>query len=261
MHDALHPGEDAPPLPHARTWFSEDNTDLTPRSKRRRQANTTDNTNNDDDDDVIIARATKNLKCPLTLQLFKEPYSNHVCNHTFEKSAILEYHQANAVAFMAPSQPRGRGQRPPPGGARQVKCPQTGCEAVSYSHSHLVLAAANYLKMLELKDFYEDQLLLRQVKRSKKQAAAAELDDEEEDDYAGPRGTQSAHPEQIDDDDDDDDDDDEGDVDAEEDRRQTIARVKRERQQSRGPSIAPRHGEAEEAEDDDEDEIEDLDTE
>jgi hypothetical protein len=87
--------------------------------------------------------------------------------------------------------------------------------------------------MLELKDFYDDQLLLRQVKRATKQAAAAELD-EDEDDYAGPRGTQSARPEQIDDDEDDD----EG-VDVE-DRRRTIARVKRERQQSRDLSIAPK---------------------
>ena len=99
--------------------------------------------------------------------------------------------------------------------------------------------------MLELKDFYDDQLLLRQVKRSRKQAAAAQLDDEDEEDYAGPRGTQSNRPESIDDEDED-----EGD-DIEEDRRRTIARVKRERQQSRGPSRAPRDREHVSSEDED----------
>jgi len=128
VHDALHHGPDAPPVPHANTWFPEDNADRSSGSRRRRHG---DNTNDDDDDDdeVIIARATTNLKCPITLQMFKEPYSNNVCKHTFEKSAILDYHRENAVAFMPPSQ-RGRGQRQHAQGPKQVKCPQTGCDAV-----------------------------------------------------------------------------------------------------------------------------------
>lgn len=130
LHDALHPGDDAPPVPHPSTWFPTDPTDKAAGSRSRRLGNSTDNMNNasDEDDDVIIASATTNLKCPLTLQMFVEPYSNTVCKHTFEKAAIIAYHHDNAVAFAQPGQRRGHRA---PEGPKQVKCPQLGCEAVS----------------------------------------------------------------------------------------------------------------------------------
>ena len=131
VHDACHQGENAPPVPHASTWFDDDTS-----SSSRRVRNSTDNTNNadeDSDEEVIIQSETRNLKCPLTLQYFIEPYSNNKCKHTFEKAAILDYHQKNAVAFMPSTQ---RGQRT---GPRQIKCPQTGCEKVSFlSHSTVI---------------------------------------------------------------------------------------------------------------------------
>jgi hypothetical protein len=126
VHDALHPGENAPPVPHASTWFPEDNLNESAGSRRRRN-NTTDNTNNDDDE-IQMTGVTFNLKCPLTLQVFKEPYSNNVCSHTFEKSAFLAYFNSSATVFAQPGQ-RGRGQQPQ--GPKRAKCPQSGCDKVS----------------------------------------------------------------------------------------------------------------------------------
>lgn len=127
LHDAI-TGSDGTPVPHARTWFPEENEDSTSNSRRGRNSNDDD----DEDDDIIIEGATTNIKCPLTLQVFKEPYSNDICNHTFEKEAILNYLAENGTVF-APSSQRPRGPRGAPLGPKQVKCPQVGCEAVSYT--------------------------------------------------------------------------------------------------------------------------------
>ena len=104
-------------------------------ARRRRLANNTNSTENDDDDDDIqMTGVISSLKCPLTLKTFKEPYSNHVCNHTFEKSAILEFHRNNAVSFVDPSQGNKRGRNIPQG-PKQLKCPAQGCDAVSNERS------------------------------------------------------------------------------------------------------------------------------
>jgi CheY-like chemotaxis protein len=85
----------------------------------------------DDDDDLQMTGVISSLKCPLTLRTFKEPYSNKKCKHTFEKSAILQFHRENAVSFVDPSQ-GGRRGRGVPAGPKQLKCPERGCDAVSY---------------------------------------------------------------------------------------------------------------------------------
>ena len=133
VHDAMHPGDDSPPVPHASTWFSENEM---AGSRNRRTRNSTDNANNesDEEDDVIIASATTNLKCPLTLQMFVEPYSNNICSHSFEKSAIIAYHYENGVAFAPPNQRRGQRTAE---GPKQVKCPSVGCDAVSLLYIHI----------------------------------------------------------------------------------------------------------------------------
>lgn len=133
IHDAQNPGDTKPPMPHASTWFAEDAQSTNKyAARRRRLASQTDNTQNGDeeDDEIQMIGVVSSLKCPLTLKTFKEPYSNHVCKHTFEKSAILDYHRSNAVAFADPSQPSSRrGARPQ--GPKRVKCPERGCDAVS----------------------------------------------------------------------------------------------------------------------------------
>ncbi|TVY88091.1 E3 SUMO-protein ligase [Lachnellula willkommii] len=204
VHDAQHPSDDAPPVPHARTWFPEDNATQGSSSRRRRN-NTTDNTSNagDSDDDIVIQRATTNLRCPFTMGIFVEPFTSNKCKHTFEKEAILNYIETNGTQFATPGQP-GRG-------TKQVKCPTSGCDV-----------------MLKPEDFYDDAVIRRKVERAKKRE---ELGDEDDEDDA-PRkkratsiNDDSPSPTNGDD--------------HEEDQRQKIARVKRERQKSRGPSVAP----------------------
>lgn len=135
IHDAQHPGENAPPMPHSSTWFpvESENVRSNPAAARRRQlATQTDNTENGDEeeDEIQMTGVISSLKCPLTLMTFKEPYSNRICKHTFEKSAILEFHMKNAVSFVDPSQ-AGRRGRNVPQGPKQLKCPAQGCDAVS----------------------------------------------------------------------------------------------------------------------------------
>ena len=79
--------------------------------------------------------------------------------------------------------------------------------------------------MLEANDFHLDNVVLRQVKQLAKQAARDFEDDD--DDIPAPRGTQRNRPAEVEEDDDA--------VDVDDDQRRTIARVKREHQQSRGP--------------------------
>jgi hypothetical protein len=82
-HDALHP-EDQVPLPDPSTWFDEHGR---PTKDAGGDAN--------EDDDLVVEREIIDLKCPLSLQIMKEPYSNHQCKHTFERSAIMEFIQSS----------------------------------------------------------------------------------------------------------------------------------------------------------------------
>ncbi|KAL2197787.1 zinc-finger of the MIZ type in Nse subunit-domain-containing protein [Corynascus similis CBS 632.67] len=113
-HDALHP-EDQVPLPDPSTWFDEHGR---PTKDAVMDAN--------EDDDLVVEREIIDLKCPLSLQIMREPYSNHQCKHTFEKAAILEFIRNN-------------------GGL--AKCPVCS-------------------KHLRIKDLYLDEVVLRKVKRA-----------------------------------------------------------------------------------------------
>ncbi|KAL2018276.1 hypothetical protein VTK56DRAFT_1030 [Thermocarpiscus australiensis] len=117
-HDALHP-EDQVPLPDPSTWFDEHGR---PTKDVAADAN--------EDDDLVVEREIIDLKCPLSLQIMKEPYSNHQCKHTFEKSAIIEFIRSN-------------------GGV--AKCPVCS-------------------KDLRIKDLYLDEVILRKVKRAEQAA-------------------------------------------------------------------------------------------
>jgi len=78
-HDALHQLDNMP-LPDASTWFHSDG-----------RPNVDAEARVDDDDDLVVEREIIDLKCPLSLQIMTEPFSNKVCKHTFEKSAILDF--------------------------------------------------------------------------------------------------------------------------------------------------------------------------
>ncbi|KAK3384541.1 zinc-finger of the MIZ type in Nse subunit-domain-containing protein [Lasiosphaeria ovina] len=116
-HDALHP-DDQIPLPDASTWFDQ--------SGRP----TKDVAAEPEDDDLVVEREIIDLKCPLSLQVMREPYSNHKCKHTFEKSAIMDFLRTS-------------------GGA--AKCPVCSQE-------------------LRIKDLYLDELVLRKLKRAEQAA-------------------------------------------------------------------------------------------
>ncbi|KAK3381396.1 zinc-finger of the MIZ type in Nse subunit-domain-containing protein [Podospora didyma] len=116
-HDAQHP-EDQVPLPDASTWFDQHGRPTTGAAAE------------EEDDDLVVEREIIDLKCPLSLQVLKEPYSNHKCTHTFEKSAIMDYLQTS-------------------GGTAQ--CPV--CE-----------------EELTVMDLYFDKLVLRKIKRAEEAA-------------------------------------------------------------------------------------------
>jgi hypothetical protein len=82
-HDALHPSDQVP-LPDPSTWFDEHG-----------QPTKGVVTGANEDDDLVVEREIIDLKCPLSLQIMKEPYSNHQCKHTFERAAIIEFIQSN----------------------------------------------------------------------------------------------------------------------------------------------------------------------
>ncbi|KFY86819.1 hypothetical protein V500_07365 [Pseudogymnoascus sp. VKM F-4518 (FW-2643)] len=157
VHDASHHGANAPPLPPSSAWFPSA-AEAGAQGRSRRGAG---NGGEESDEDLVFAGAVSSLKCPLTLKLFEVPYSNRVCRHTFEKSALLEMFERGATVFYENSQARGRNRGP---GVRKLKCPSSGCDV-----------------MLELGEFYEDEMVRRQVKRAKAaEVAEGESEGEEE---------------------------------------------------------------------------------
>jgi hypothetical protein len=89
-HDALHQ-DGTRPLPDATNWFDKDG---------RPKMSVEDDA--DEDDELVVEREIIDLKCPLSLQRFKEPYSNHQCKHTFEKDAIMQFIRDNGGRAKCP---------------------------------------------------------------------------------------------------------------------------------------------------------------
>lgn len=130
------------PLPPPAEWFGPDGQ---PRDRRSMNANA-NTADEDEDEDFVITGEVADLRCPLTLQVFKEPMKNNKCRHVFEKSAIIEMFE-RAPVF------RDGGRRRGPG-VKKLQCPQAGCD-----------------HMLEEKDLAEDIIMKRMVKRQKAQEA------------------------------------------------------------------------------------------
>lgn len=144
-------GELAP----ATEWFTSSGE---PRLTRRDPAADISMMPDDEDEELVVTGGVLSLKCPLTLKLFEEPYSNNVCKHTFEKAAILEMMQG-ATVFYEGGRGRNRGE-----GVKKLKCPVPGCD-----------------KMLEESEFYDDVMVARQVKREKLRLEREEEAGEESD--------------------------------------------------------------------------------
>ncbi|KAI9372888.1 mRNA capping enzyme-domain-containing protein [Aspergillus egyptiacus] len=168
VHEAKHPGDDIPPLPHASTWFAhlEDPAARTTSSSRtghttspstsRRTRHARPRSPSADSDDLAIERERISLKCPLTLLPFRDPVTSKKCPHSFEREAITAMISQSSMTVPSASSssgPSSRGRR-----VRAVKCPV--CSEV-----------------LTTSDLREDPVLVRRVRRAE---AAMRRDREEE---------------------------------------------------------------------------------
>ncbi|KAF7125787.1 hypothetical protein CNMCM5793_002080 [Aspergillus hiratsukae] len=157
VHDAKHPGDDIPPLPHASTWFAhmEDphatfTTTADETSSRRTQRRSPSAA---DTDDLAIERERISLKCPLTLLPFRDPVTSTKCPHSFEREAITDMIAHSSTTVPGPPS-HGRRSR-----IRSVKCPV--CSVV-----------------LTADDLRSDPVLLRRVRRAEA-ASQREAEDDE----------------------------------------------------------------------------------
>ncbi|GFG04430.1 E3 SUMO-protein ligase nse2 [Aspergillus udagawae] len=166
IHEAKHPGDDIPPLPHASTWFADmedpraittSTTDQTSARRTRQRGSPSPA----DSDEIAIERERISLKCPLTLLPFRDPVTSTKCPHSFEREAITDMiaHSSTTVPGL-PS--RGRRNR-----IRSVKCPV--CSVV-----------------LTADDLRSDPVLLRRVRRAEA-ASQREAEDDELDADGNPR--------------------------------------------------------------------------
>ena len=128
VHDAKHPGADAPPLPNASTWFPNESQD--PTRSTQEETRHSDTNNDNDESDVEVASERISIKCPLTLLPMRDPLTSTKCPHSFEKDAILDM-ISRSTTFVG-----GTGRR---GGATQeraMKCPV--CETVISTNTILI---------------------------------------------------------------------------------------------------------------------------
>ncbi|KAI0105057.1 zinc-finger of the MIZ type in Nse subunit-domain-containing protein [Nemania sp. FL0031] len=103
-----------------------------------------DDEGEDEEEELVIAEEHISVYCPLSMVVMEEPYTSTACKHTFNKPAIVQFLR---------SQPGHR-----------AKCPQTGCS-----------------KEISIKDFYDDQVMLRKIKRAQAEKERHGDDDEDED--------------------------------------------------------------------------------
>ncbi|MCJ1279677.1 hypothetical protein MMC21_007501 [Puttea exsequens] len=178
LHDSHHPGPEAPPLPHASTWFPNSSSSSGPSQPQQRahgHGSSADAIQDDDDVELAETSATINIKCPLTLRPMKEPVTSLKCPHSFEKAAILDMIGRSDV-FVGGKGTVGRRAQ---GGVRGMKCPV--CETL--------LTAA---------DLRDDLVLTRKIKRilaalEARDRGLSDGDDQDEEDVR----TKRRRPEEV----------------------------------------------------------------
>lgn len=111
VHDARHPGENPPPVPHCSTWFPSEGGSF-------ESAATLQGARESDEEDFQVASERISIKCPLTLRPMTDPVSSRNCVHNFEKAAILEMIGVSDLRT---------------GGQKAMKCPV--CEVVRVLHT------------------------------------------------------------------------------------------------------------------------------
>ena len=87
MWDAQHPSETAPPLPAPALWFVREENPSAVLSQPDTNQNAGDPA---EDDDLAVAAERVSLKCPITLQHFRDPVTSDICKHSFERTAIFD---------------------------------------------------------------------------------------------------------------------------------------------------------------------------
>ncbi|KAL8823142.1 MAG: hypothetical protein Q9191_006138, partial [Dirinaria sp. TL-2023a] len=177
VHDAQNPGEEAPPMPHASTWFPSSSSPSSQlaanaNSKNRKPSAAADE---DSDEDVQIASERRSIRCPLTLLPMQEPVRSTKCPHAFEKSAILDMlsHSEMFISSSSSSEPSqmqtqtqmGRGNRGRGEQKKAMACPE--CRV-----------------LLTEDTLVPDAALVRQIRRiqarQQQRARADDFEDEEE---------------------------------------------------------------------------------
>ena len=121
VYDAQFPGDDAPPMPHSSTWFSDQS--LNTSDSRTDGAAATGSQPAAGDDELAVASERISIKCPITLLPMKNPVTSTKCPHSFEREAILSMINASDVRA------EGSGRRG--GGQKAMQCPI--CTVVSSS--------------------------------------------------------------------------------------------------------------------------------
>ena len=125
--DAKNPGETSEPMPDPVSWFASEEGRVEPGSQGLRATQRLG-----DDDEIEIAAEKTRITCPITLRPYNDPVTSEVCNHSFEKSAILEMfqttdlrvHTAEERAEIERADRRSRAQKAKQLGIPQVRCPE-----------------------------------------------------------------------------------------------------------------------------------------
>ena len=115
VYDAQFPGDDAPPMPHSSTWFSDQPHD-TSSSHTSGAAPAAGSQPAVDADELTVASEKISIKCPITLLPMKDPVTSTKCPHSFEKEAILSMINASDVTLEGSGR-RGRS------GPKAMQCP------------------------------------------------------------------------------------------------------------------------------------------
>lgn len=121
VHDAQFPGDDAPPMPHSSTWFSDPSSNI-PGPHTGGAAVVIGSQLAAGNDELTVASERISIKCPITLLTMKDPVTSTKCPHSFEKEAILSMINVSDVRA------EGSGTR---GGQKAMQCPI--CTVVSSS--------------------------------------------------------------------------------------------------------------------------------
>lgn len=157
VHDAKHPGDEVPPLPHASTWFSRLQDPAAEASQSQSQPGShlgkREREPSPAESDIAIERERISLKCPITLLTFIDPVTSTKCPHSFERSAIEDMLKQTTLSKPGPGGRRNR--------VKYIKCPICSLE-------------------LTAQDLRTDLPLLRKVKRaediSQREAEEEEFD-------------------------------------------------------------------------------------